>query len=62
MFGHVDACVDRLNEGSWDPAMANTTAYLTGSVFTVSKLKLSRTSLGDSWKLLHFRAEIYLSN
>ena len=33
-MSHVDACVDRLNEGSWDPAVANTTAYLTGSVFS----------------------------
>jgi hypothetical protein len=41
-MSHVDACVDRLNEGSWDPAVANTTAYLTGSVFTVTKAKLSR--------------------
>ena len=41
-MSHVDACVGRLNEGSWDPAVANTTAYLTGSVFTVAKVKLSR--------------------
>ena len=41
-MSHVDACVDLLNEGSWDPAVANTTAYLTGFVFTVAKVKLSR--------------------
>ena len=40
-MSHVDACVDLLNEGSWDPAVANTTAYLTGSVFTVAKVKQS---------------------
>ena len=36
---HVDACVDRLNEGLWSPGVANTTPYLTGSVFTVAKVK-----------------------
>ena len=30
------------NEGLRSPAVANTTAYLTGSVFTVTKVKLSR--------------------
>ena len=40
-MSHVDACVDLLNEGSWDPAVANTTAYLTGFVFTVAKVKQS---------------------
>mgnify|MGYP006074927617 CR=1 FL=1 len=36
---HVDSCVDCLNEGLWDPAVANTTAYLAGSVFAVAKVK-----------------------
>ena len=30
------------NEGLRSPVVANTTAYLTGSVFTVTKVKLSR--------------------
>ena len=42
-MSHVDACVDRLNEGSWDPVVANTTAYLTWSVSTVAKVKLSQS-------------------
>ena len=44
-MSHVDACVDLLNEGSWDPAVANTTAYLTGFVFTVAKVKQSPVDL-----------------